>query len=80
MKHEKRLYSIKEVCDIYGLSRKLIDKAIHSGQLKSIMIDGKQRKLKLSEIDRWLENLTYTPKKVFDFEKSAILIAQNKRT
>jgi len=68
MENDKKLYGIKEICEMYSLSRKLIDRAIRNGQLKAIQIDEKQKKLKLYDVDRWLDTLIYSP---YKYKKSA---------
>lgn len=64
---EKKLFKIKEICEIYQIGRKVIDKAIHNGSLKSYKINDKERRLKISDVDNWINTLTYEP--ILDIRK-----------
>ena len=57
----KRLLKIKEICDQYGLSRKIVDKAINKGTLKAYQINDKERRCKQSDVEKWIESLAFVP-------------------
>ena len=57
----KKLLKVKEMCDLYGLSRKIVDKAINNGTLKAYQINEKERRCKQSDVDKWIESLAFVP-------------------
>lgn len=73
---DKKLLKVKEICDTYGLSRKIVDKAINGGQLKSYQVNAKERRCKSKDVDKWIETLAYVPNTNFDF---AVLGVKNVR-
>ena len=58
---DKKLLKITEICEMYALSRKVVDKAINSGQLKCYQINAKERRCKGKDVDKWLETLVIQP-------------------
>lgn len=61
MENNKKLLKIKEICQIYGLSRKIIDKAINTGRLKAYQVNEKERRCKQLDVEKWINSLEYCP-------------------
>jgi hypothetical protein len=56
---QHKLYSIKEICTLYSISRRLVDTSIHIGTLKALQIDAKQKRLRIGDVEKWLNGLIY---------------------
>lgn len=78
---DKRLLKITEICEMYSLSRKVVDKAINNGQLKCYQINAKERRCKEKDVDKWLETLVITPSIdcKMDFNLESLLGVKNVR-
>lgn len=54
-RHELGLYSIKEICNMFGCGRTLIDKALKTGELDSMSPNNKERFVYLKDFMEFMK-------------------------
>lgn len=52
----KNFIKIKEAVTFYGIGKEVFYKAIHSGELKAYIPNGRDFLLKVIEIEKWIES------------------------
>ena len=58
---DKKLYKIKEICEMYNIPRVEIDKAIKEGSLKATQFRNKTKRLRIGAVEKWIDANEYVP-------------------
>jgi excisionase family DNA binding protein len=66
--------TIAQIKSEYGINRKVIDDAIHSGELPAYQFAGKTKQIKVYDLDKWIERKRYTPAATVPLIRSSRLI------
>lgn len=52
----KSFIKIKEAVQLYGIGKEIFYKAIHSGELKAYIPNGRDFLVKVTEVESWIES------------------------